>query len=294
MSAAPLCNAMSIDVEEYFQVSAFEHAVGREDWNSWPSRVEQQIDALLDVFARNDARATFFTLGWIAERFPHMVRRIRAAGHEIGCHGYQHTRITTQTPDEFRDDLRLSKGILEEVVGEAVRGYRAASFSINTDNFWAFAEIEQAGFEYSSSVYPVRHDLYGIPDAPRSPFRPPGTARLVEIPVTTARFGDHNVPAGGGGYFRLFPYCVSRALLRRVIDREGLRANMYFHPWEFDPEQPRPQRLPAKVRFRHYLNQGRALNRLDRLLDDFSWGPFCEVYAEDIVGDAPLAGITTQ
>ncbi len=275
-------NALSVDVEEYFQVSAFEAQIAREDWGAWPSRVELATDRLLDLFARYDTSTTFFTLGWVAERYPRLIKRMVDEGHEVACHGYQHIRITEQTPAELREDIARSKDILENLTGQAVRGYRAASFSINRDNQWAFAEIEQAGFSYSSSVYPVRHDLYGIPDAPRTPYRPAGTETLVEIPVSTVRIGARNIPAGGGGYFRLFPYVLSRAMLRHVNKRDGQPANMYFHPWEFDPEQPRPPGLGAKTRLRHYLNQGRALARLERLLVDFSWSTFGNVYADEI------------
>ena len=278
----PLVNAFSIDVEEYFQVSAFEAHIARDAWARWPSRVEFATHRILDALGRHGIKATFFTLGWIAERAPVLLRRMVAEGHELACHGYDHTRIHQQDATAFRADLARSKGILEDTAGMAVTGYRAASFSIDARNLWAFTEIENAGFEYSSSIYPVVHDLYGMPDAPRQPFRAPNTARLAEIPVTTARFGSRNLPAGGGGYFRLFPYWWSRTLLRRVNVGEGLKANMYFHPWEFDPDQPRPQGLSLKTRFRHYVNQSRMIGRLERLFTDFAWGPFREVYADDI------------
>ena len=277
-------NALSIDVEEYFQVSAFETSIPRDAWERWPSRVEFATGRLLDLFAERGVHATFFTLGWVAERHPALIRRMVAEGHEVACHGYQHIRATTQTRDAFRSDITLSKRLLEDAGGVEVRGYRAASFSIDRSNLWAFDELAAAGFAYSSSVYPVRHDLYGIPDAPRTPFRPLAGASLIEIPVSTARFGAHNLPAGGGGYFRLLPYALSRALVRRVNRVEARAANMYFHPWEFDPEQPRPTGVPAKSRFRHYLNQGRALARMRRLLEDFRWGPFRDVYARAIAG----------
>ncbi|MGE3849438.1 MAG: XrtA system polysaccharide deacetylase [Gammaproteobacteria bacterium] len=280
-------NALSIDVEEYFQVSAFEASIARDAWERWPSRVEFATGRLLDLFAERGVHATFFTLGWVAERHPALIRRMVAEGHEVACHGYQHIRATTQSRAAFRADITLSKRLLEEAGGVEVRGYRAASFSIDRSNLWAFDELAAAGFAYSSSVYPVRHDLYGIPDAPRTPFRPLAGAPLVEIPVSTARFGTHNLPAGGGGYFRLLPYVLSRALVRRVNRAEARAANMYFHPWEFDPEQPRPTGVPAKSRFRHYLNQGRALARMRRLLEDFRWGPFRDVYARAIAGLEP-------
>ncbi|MGE0486796.1 MAG: XrtA system polysaccharide deacetylase [Gammaproteobacteria bacterium] len=278
---APL-NALSIDVEEYFQVSAFESVIDKGDWSRWPSRVEVSTQRLLDLFAAQGVHATFFTLGWVAERFPALVRRIVDEGHELACHGYDHVRLTNHTPESLGEELRRSKALLEDASGVAMRGFRAASFSIDTSNLWAFGVIEAAGFDYSSSVYPVHHDLYGIPDAERVPFRAPGAGRLVEIPVATARYCGRNLPAGGGGYFRLFPYWLSAHLLRTVHRQEVARANMYFHPWEFDPEQPRPAGISPRTRFRHYLNQNRALSRLERLLGDFRWAPFADVYADCI------------
>lgn len=284
MSDVGRVNALSVDVEEYFQVSAFDSRIARDEWERWPSRVVLSTERLLELFGECGARATFFTLGWVAERHPGLIRRMVDEGHEVGCHGYCHTRITRQTPTEFRDDLAHSKALLEDAAGVGVSGYRAASFSVTRDNLWAFEEIEAAGFTYSSSVYPVHHDLYGIPDAPRRPFPPVGTARLVEIPISTVRLANRNLPAGGGGFFRLLPYAVSRALVRRVNGAEGMSANMYFHPWEFDPEQPRPSGLSLKTRFRHYVNQGRALGRMRALLSDFRWSSFRDVYAEAIAG----------
>ena len=283
MKTSSIVNALSVDVEEYFQVSAFEPHISRGDWNAWPSRVESSTGRLLDLFARANVHVTCFTLGWVAERCPQLIRRMVAEGHEVACHGYEHVRATTQSPTALREDLRRSKLVLEQAAGVAVNGYRAASFSIDRTNLWAYEEIAAAGFSYSSSVYPVRHDMYGIPDAPRVPFRPPMTPGLTEIPVSTARFGRHNLPAAGGGYFRLLPYAVSRAMLRRVNVHERVAANVYFHPWEFDPAQPRPAGLSWKTRFRHYLNQSRTLDRMEQLVRDFHWAPFREVYA-DVIG----------
>ena len=263
-------------------MSAFESVITRDQWREWPARVEPATSKLLDLFAQHGIKATFFTLGWVAENHPGVVRRIIDDGHELACHGLQHTRVHQQNPDEFRADITRAKDLLEDVAGCAVHGYRAASFSIDERNLWAFQEIEQAGFRYSSSIYPVHHDLYGMPNAPRTPFRAPETHALCEIPVSTVRLMGRNIPAGGGGYFRLLPYFLSRALIRRVNRNDGANANMYFHPWEFDPEQPRPEGIPLKSRFRHYLNQSRSLARLDQLLHDFKWGPFCFVYANEI------------
>lgn len=281
-------NALSIDVEDYFQVSAFERLIPRSQWETWPARVELTTGRLLDLFATRGLKATFFTLGWVAERSPELIRRIVGEGHELACHGYEHVRLHAQEPRAVREELKRSKGILEDVGGVAVAGFRAASFSINSENLWAFSEIEKAGFEYSSSVYPVKHDLYGMPEASRAPFRPRDTERLIEIPVTTACVLGRNVPAGGGGYFRLFPYVVSRQLIRRVNRKDAAKANVYFHPWEFDPDQPRPPGLDLKTRFRHYVNQGRAFDRLGRLLSDFHWAPFREVYKDEISGVHPV------
>ena len=288
MIAESIVNALSIDVEEYFQVSAFESVIACDKWDAWPSRVEFATNQLLDLFARSGVHTTFFTLGWVAERHPQLIRRLCQEGHELACHGYNHTRATTQTQSEFRADVARSKAILEDIAGVPVVGYRAASFSIDASNLWAFPEIEAAGFTYSSSVYPVRHDLYGAPNAPRVPFRPPSTTQLTEIPVSTVRFGSRNLPAGGGGFFRLLPYAVSRALIRRVNLREQLAANMYFHPWEFDPQQPRPTGVRLKSRFRHYHNQSRALARLRSLMSDFSWAPFRDVYRDVLAGRCSL------
>lgn len=275
-------HALSIDVEEYFQVSAFENVIEKGSWDAWESRVEVETHTLLDLFDEKDAKATFFTLGYIAEHFPNLVREIVARGHELGCHGYAHVRVTDQNPDSFAAELAHSKKLLEDVAGVPVIGYRAASFSINATNPWAFSVINDAGFTYSSSTYPVRHDHYGIADGERTPYRPQTAPDLVEIPVATARVLGHNFPAGGGGYFRLFPYFVSKTLINVIEKQHVRRANTYFHPWEFDPQQPRPDGVTFKARFRHYLNQSRALKRLGRLLDDFNWRSFAEVYADEL------------
>lgn len=282
MAEVSVVNALTVDVEDYFQVSAFEPLIRREDWGKWPSRVERNTDALLEMFAAQGVKATFFTLGWIGERFPDLVRRIVGQGHELGCHGYEHIKVVRQSREQFREDIRRAKGILEEVAGVPLSGYRAASFSIGSGTLWALEEIEAAGFEYSSSIYPVSHDHYGMPDAPRFPFRPANTRALTEIPLSTARFAHRNWPAGGGGYFRLFPYALSRALIRGINEGEARSANFYLHPWEIDPGQPRPTGLNVRTRFRHYINQGRMQYRLRRLLHDFRWGTMREVFRGDI------------
>ena len=275
-------NAMSVDVEDYFQVSAFEPYIGREDWERWPQRVVANTMRVLDLFDQSQVKATFFTLGWVAERYPKLVREIVARGHELACHGYAHVRVSRQSPAEFRQDVLRAKGILEEIAGVEVIGYRAPSYSINQKNAWALAILAELGFKYSSSIYPVQHDLYGWPKAPRFAFRPELAPGLLEIPVTTVRLTNRNFPCGGGGYFRLYPYCFSRWALRRV-NREGQPAVFYFHPWEIDPDQPRLQGIRLKVRLRHYLNLKRMETRLKALLEDFRWDTVQNVFLNPAV-----------
>ena len=273
-----LCNALTVDVEDYFQVSALAPHIPRSDWDRMPCRVERNVDLILALLAGAGAQATFFTLGWIAERYPAMVRRIVAGGHELASHGYGHQRASDQTPTEFLQDIRRAKALLEDLGGTEVRGYRAPSFSVGEANLWAFECIGDAGYRYSSSVYPIRHDHYGMPDAPRFPYEP--RAGLVEIPATTVRVRNRNLPAAGGGYFRLLPYAVSRALIRRV-NRVDLRpAVFYLHPWELDPQQPRIAGTSAKTRFRHYVNLHRVEGRMRRLLGDFRWRRMDQVFME--------------
>ena len=264
-----IINALTIDVEDYFQVSAFSAHVQRSDWESLPSRIEANIDQILSLLAETRVRATFFSLGWIADRHPAMIRRVSDGGHEIASHGYDHHRATEQGYGAFLADIRLAKAVLEDVSGNEVKGYRAPSFSIGKRNTWAFDCIADAGYRYSSSVYPIRHDHYGTPDAPR--FAHEVRTGLLEVPLTTVRLLSANWPAAGGGYFRLFPYSMSRWSIRRVnaIDRQP--AMFYFHPWELDPEQPRIKGPGMKARFRHYLNLERTAPRLHRLLADFRW-----------------------
>jgi polysaccharide deacetylase family protein (PEP-CTERM system associated) len=264
-----IVNALTIDVEDYFQVSAFSDHVQRSSWENQPSRVEANIDRILTLLAGANVRATFFTLGWIADRYPALIRRIFDGGHEVASHGYDHHRATDQGYGAFLADIRLAKAVLEDVSGNEIKGYRAPSFSIGRRNTWAFDCIADAGYRYSSSVYPIRHDHYGMPDAPR--FAHEARTGLLEIPVATVRLLSSNWPAGGGGYFRLLPYCMSRWSIRRVnaVDRQP--AMFYFHPWELDPDQPRIEGPGLKARFRHYLNLRRMAPRLGHLLDDFRW-----------------------
>jgi len=264
-----IANALTIDVEDYFQVSAFAPHIARSEWDSMPCRVERNIDCILQLLEQGGAKATFFTLGWLAERYPRIVRDIVAGGHEVASHGQAHLRASEQSREEFAADIRRAKQVLEDVAGVSVRGYRAPSFSIGHGNLWAFDCIAEAGYRYSSSIYPVQHDHYGMPDAPRFPFQVRDS--LLEIPVTTTRVFGRNLPAGGGGYFRLAPYQVSRWAIGRVNEVDGRSAIFYFHPWEIDPGQPRVKGISAKTRFRHYLNLDRTEARLRQLLSDFRW-----------------------
>jgi polysaccharide deacetylase family protein (PEP-CTERM system associated) len=273
-------NALTVDVEDYFQVSALAPHIDRSSWDSRPCRVERNVQRLLELFDETGARATFFTLGWVGERYPHLVRDIVARGHELASHGYAHVRASEQTRQEFSSDVVSAKRLLEDLSGQPVRGYRAPSFSIGRDNDWAFDELLAAGYAYSSSVYPVRHDHYGMPDAPRFAYRTrPG---LLEIPLTTTQWLGRNLPAGGGGFFRLLPYSMSRWALRRVNRIDQRPAIFYLHPWEIDPQQPRIAGTSAKTRFRHYVNLSRTESRLSRLLRDFQWGRIDEVFAPQL------------
>jgi polysaccharide deacetylase family protein (PEP-CTERM system associated) len=278
--AGAVTNAMSVDVEDYFQVSAFEKHIDRADWERLPCRVEANVDRILALFARHQVKATFFTLGWIATRHPDMVRKIAAQGHEIASHGWNHTRVTEQGRAEFREDVRRTREVLQQLSGQPVQGYRAASYSINGSNTWAWEELAAAGYRYSSSVVPVHHDLYGMPEAPRFAFRT-ADERLLEIPVSTVALAGRNLNCGGGGWFRLYPYWFSRWALRRLNGVEHAPGIFYFHPWEIDPDQPRVGGVEAKTRFRHYLNLHRMQTRIERLLSDFSWNRIDRVFELD-------------
>lgn len=279
----PIRNAMTIDVEDYFQVSAFASHIPREAWDTLPCRVEKNIDRILLLLDDKQIKATFFTLGWIAKRYPSMIKRMVENGHEIASHGWSHYRVTEQQPAEFRDDITRSKALLEEISGQPVLGYRAPSFSINHKNLWALETLQEAGYLYSSSIYPVQHDHYGMPDAPRFSFYPEEGKGLLELPVTTTRLFGRNVPAGGGGYFRLWPYPVSRWFLNRVNQIDAQPAIFYFHPWEIDFEQPRQEGISLKTRFRHYLNLQRMEGRLRLLTHDFKWGRMDHIFLPQIL-----------
>ena len=274
-------NAMSVDVEDYFHVSAFRPYIRPEEWDQHPLRLERNMRRLLDLFAARDVKATFFWLGWAAERLPQLVRDVAQAGHEIASHGYNHVRVHDQQPREFREDVTRTKALLEELSGHEVIGYRAASFSIDERNLWALDELREAGYRYSSSINPISHDHYGMREAPRFPFRFDGRS-LTEIPITTVEWSGLRMPCGGGGYFRLLPYAWTRWALRRVCDGERRAAVFYFHPWEIDPGQPRIPGIDARSRFRHYVNLGRFEAKLTRLLGDFRWASVKDVFAAEI------------
>lgn len=283
-------NALSVDVEDYFQVQALSAAYDPTSWESCELRVEANTERILQIFGEAGVFATFFTLGWIAEHCPRLVRKIADAGHELASHGYSHKRVDHQGPEEFRRDVRKTKMILEDCAGAPVRGYRAATFSVGPQTTWAFPILEQEGYTYSSSVYPVRHDYYSYANAPRFAFRPPGTSRFWEYPIATIRLGGRNFPCGGGGYFRFLPYSVSRAAIRRINAVDGRPAVFYLHPWEIDPGQPRPRGISLKSRLRHYLNLSKTAPRLRRLLRDFSWNRIDAVFrhgAADEAGSRP-------
>ena len=276
MLAPPIRNALTIDVEDYFQVSAFAPYIRRDDWDRRECRVEANMDRILSLLAAQDVRATFFTLGWVAERYPQVVRRIVEGGHELASHGYGHERASDLSPEAFSQDVERAKALLEDIAGVPVLGYRAPSFSIGLKNLWAFDKLARAGYRYSSSIYPIKHDHYGMPDSPRFAYRV--GAGLLEIPVTTVRMGKRNLPSTGGGWFRLMPYALSRWMLQKVNREDREPAIFYFHPWEIDVAQPRIPGIDAKTRFRHYLNLGRTEARLQRLLQDFRWGRMDEIF----------------
>lgn len=278
MTATTIHNAMTIDVEDYFQVSAFAPHIPKESWPTLPCRVEANIERILGMLDAQGIKATFFTLGWIAERYPAMVRQIVDHGHELASHGYGHERASDLTEQQFRDDIGRSKRILEDISGHEVKGYRAPSFSIGTNNLWALDVLHSEGYRYSSSIYPVRHDHYGMPDAPRFAFYPKSEDGLLELPITTVRLMNRNLPAGGGGYFRFFPYALSRWLMQQVNQRDGQPAIFYFHPWEIDTGQPRQKNIGLKTRFRHYVNLHRMETRLKALTRDFKWGRMDHIF----------------
>jgi polysaccharide deacetylase family protein (PEP-CTERM system associated) len=281
-------NAMTVDVEDYFQVQALSSRIARDTWEHIPTRIEANIDEVLGLFDEAQVRATFFTLGWIAERHPRVVRQIVKGGHELASHGWDHTRADAQNPAEFRADVGRARRTLEDIGGVRVQGYRAATFSIGERNLWAFAALESEGYRYSSSINPIRHDLYGMPNAPCVPFQPDG-GRLWEFPMTTYRMADRNIPCAGGGYFRLLPYGFYRFGLNRVHRVERRPGIFYFHPWEIDHGQPRVAGIGLRSHLRHYTNLRQMRPRLRRLLREFAWDRMDRVFAEQL-GEAQPDG----
>lgn len=274
-------NALTFDVEEYFHAEAFARVLRPEEWPTLESRVTRSTERLLDILDRDRVRATFFVLGWVAERHPALVREIASLGHEVACHGYGHRMIQHLTRPEFERDVTKAKRAIEDAVGKPVLGYRAPTFSIMRETLWSLDVLAEAGFRYDSSIFPVVHDRYGIPDAPRFPHRlkGPGGGEIAEFPLSTVQLLGRRLPVAGGGYFRLFPYSVTRRAITHINTREGQPAMVYLHPWEIDPEQPRLPVGPL-TRFRHLVNVGKTEARLTRLLDDFAFAPAAEVLAE--------------
>ncbi|WP_413284596.1 XrtA system polysaccharide deacetylase [Vibrio sp. MA40-2] len=270
-------SVMTVDVEDYFQVSAFSNNVNFSDWGTtYPLRVEKSTHRILDIFSQHDVKATFFVLGWVAEACPQLVRHIVDQGHELASHGYAHQRANQQTADVFKQDVYRSKAFLEDTSGQQVLGYRAPSFSIDPSNEWAFQVLKELGFIYSSSTYPVKHDLYGAPDWPRHKYlRPEG---IVEIPIPTTNSFGKSIPIGGGGFFRLYPYALSKYLINKFLTETNKPYSFYFHPWEIDHDQPKMKNAPLKSKVRHYLNLHRMENRLNSLLSDFNWDTMSNVY----------------
>jgi polysaccharide deacetylase family protein (PEP-CTERM system associated) len=279
--AGGVVNAMSVDIEDWFQVGAFEKVIAKSDWPRLESRVARNTDAVLDLFGEAGVKATFFTLGWVAERCPKQMRRIVAEGHEVASHGWDHDRVFTMTPDQFRDDLRRARHMIEQAAGVPVTGYRAPSFSIDARTPWAHVVLAEEGYAYSSSVAPVVHDHYGWPEAPRFAWRPLPDSAMIELPVTTAKFRNRTLAAGGGGFFRLLPYNFSRWAIRQNNAAER-PAVFYFHPWEIDTGQPRVADAPLKSRLRHYSRIGVMERKMKRLLGEFAWDRVDRVVARQV------------
>ncbi|PKH86217.1 polysaccharide deacetylase [Colwellia sp. Bg11-28] len=276
VSPLPGKQALTVDVEDYFHVSAFEKAIDKADWNNLELRVEANTYRLLELFEQKQAKCTFFTLGWVAERCPNLIKAIVDQGHELASHGFAHQRATEMTPEQFLADVSKSKHVLEDTSGQAIIGYRAPSFSINDSNTWVYETLAELGFEYSSSTYPIEHDLYGVPNWPR--FKYQRAEGIIEIPVPTVRKNERNTGIGGGGYFRLYPYWLSKRRIDNYLNTEQQPYSFYFHPWEIDPEQPRVAGASIKSKLRHYLNLSRMEGKVERLLEDYQWDTMKSVY----------------
>ncbi len=276
VSKLPVKQVMTVDVEDYFHVSAFEKTIKRSDWKNLELRVESNTYRLLDIFAQYNAKCTFFTLGWVAERCPHLVKAIVEQGHELASHGYAHQRTNTMTPEQFRVDVAKSKQLLEDASGQEIIGYRAPSFSFDESNTWVYNILMELGFKYSSSTYPIKHDLYGVPHWPR--FKHSKAEGIIEIPVPTVRKQEQNIGIGGGGYFRLYPYWLSKKRIDNYLRSENQPYSFYFHPWEIDPKQPRVVGASVKSKLRHYVNLSRMEAKIIKLLEDYQWDTMKNVY----------------
>ena len=280
-SNIPVKLVMTVDVEDYFHVSAFENNIIRSDWDNLELRVERNTYRLLELFEQHQVKSTFFTLGWVAKRCPELINAIVSQGHELASHGYSHQRATEMNAEQFREDVNKSKKILEDVSGQSIVGYRAPSFSINDSNTWVYETLIELGFEYSSSTYPITHDLYGVPKWSRFMYERPekfNGKSIIEIPVPTTRKNDQNTGIGGGGYFRLYPYWLSKKRIDSYLVAEQQPYSFYFHPWEIDPKQPKVKGAPIKSKLRHYLNLSRMEGKIVRLLEDYQWDTMKSVY----------------
>jgi polysaccharide deacetylase family protein (PEP-CTERM system associated) len=277
MTSNIIVNAFTIDVEDYFQVSAFSPYIDRNSWDLRECRVENNIDNILNILNLSSTKATFFTLGWIAERYPQLVRKIVQEGHELASHGYGHERASHLSKQDFFNDIKASKNLLEDISGVAIKGYRAPSFSIGENNLWAFDCLLDAGYKYSSSIYPIKHDHYGMPESPRH-FHSVRNG-LIEIPITTLRMFGKNFPSSGGGYFRLLPYSLSKLMISKVLSIDKKPAIFYFHPWEIDVNQPKVPGIDFKTKFRHYVNIKHMEKKIGKLLTDFNWDRVDKVFS---------------
>lgn len=275
-----ISNALTIDVEDYFQVSAFSNIINKKNWDEKECRIEKNIDNIISILDLKKIKATFFTLGWIAERYPSMIKKILMEGHELASHGYAHEKVSEISKSDFYQDVTRAKGILEDIGGKQINGYRAPSFSIAEKNFWAMEILSETGHRYSSSIYPVKHDHYGSPNAPRFPYKV--FSELLEVPPTTVKLFGRNFPASGGGYFRLLPYSISKKMLDHVNSSENKPVVFYFHPWEIDSHQPRISNLSIKTRFRHYKNIEKMEEKIKKLVEDFHWDRMDNIFLKKI------------
>ncbi len=275
-----ISNALTIDVEDYFQVSAFSNIINKKNWDEKECRIEKNIDNIISILDLKKIKATFFTLGWIAERYPSMIKKILMEGHELASHGYAHEKVSEISKSDFYQDVTRAKGILEDIGGKQINGYRAPSFSIAEKNFWAMEILSETGHRYSSSIYPVKHDHYGSPNAPRFPYKV--FSELLEVPPTTVKLFGRNFPASGGGYFRLLPYSISKKMLDHVNSSENKPVVFYFHPWEIDSHQPKISNLSIKTRFRHYKNIEKMEEKIKKLVEDFHWDRMDNIFLKKI------------